>query len=636
MKYNNIYAKFLFATILLLALSFAACSDDDDNTQSVLLEAFGPSPAFRGGELTFIGKNMDKVTKVIFPDNVEVSDIKIISSEQIKVTVPQSAKVGYVILETPGGKITTKTSLSFTEPIVITEISPSPIKAGQTLTIKGDYLNLMTRIIFANNVEVPSEDFITWERAKIEVVVPNKAQTGTITLANNATIPLELVSEDILDIVLPSVTSITDLTGKKPGDLIEITGTDLDLVTNVVLPDGLKGDTINFTVSNNKLQFTLTNKVTDGVIVMLPASNVAVPIANIGMAVPSDLVATPNTDIKSGDVITIVGKDMNLVTSVSFPGVSDNIEPSTQTATQIKVTVPSLTTSGNLILHTLSGKTVSVSIVTLKPTVTSYSSNSVPAGGDLTINGTNLDLVSSVTFGGGKNIVVSPSASKIELDVPVDAESGKLTLVMKNSETVETQSLTVTKPEFAYIPVLPETEISAGSIQSFDIANETKLTGVELNGVSVQYILQGSKLSVPIASNANGDTPLKLISSNGEITYTISVKGVGPLIIPVWSGSQPMGAWTGYIKLESPVFTPVKVGDIIKVTIDPSSIIVGTSEGSFKNGGWSQIAPGTDYFNITGDFTLTVTEDIKAALLSGGLIIGGQKYTATQVDIYRY
>jgi hypothetical protein len=51
---------------------------------------------------------------------------------------------------------------------------------------------------------------------------------------------------------------------------------------------------------------------------MVAHSGIKVAIANIGMAVPTSLVATPAADIKGGDVISIKGVNMELVTSVTF------------------------------------------------------------------------------------------------------------------------------------------------------------------------------------------------------------------------------------------------------------------------------------------------------------------------------
>lgn len=634
MKINIL--KYCALCLIITALAcMSSCSNDDDNgSGAVVLEAFGPSPALRGSELTFIGKNLDKVTSVILPEGIEITDIEIVSKEKIKITIPQDAKEGYVKLVASGTEVTTKTLLTYTEPISITKFAPSPVKAGQTLTIEGDYLNLIQKVVFSDNVEVSYKDFLTWERKKIEVVVPREAQTGIIILADTAAIPVELKSETELQVVLPSVEKVLDLTNKKPGDVVSTIGQDLDLVESVQLPNGTP---VAHAIKDNVLAFTLPEGITDGAIVMVAYSGVHVAIANIGVAVPTDLVATPTTGIKDGSVISIKGVNMDLVTTALFPGVSEAVTLTSKSATEIKVTTPTNAKTGDLILNTASGKTVSVKITTLKPEILSYNPSSVAAGNEFTIKGKNLDLVTSVTFGGNKVVEVTPTSSTdLVVKAPVDAETGELTLTMKNGETVKGSVLTVTKPDFCYIPVLPENEIKAGTILAIDIKNADKLTSVQIDGSNVQYILQGDILNVPIPSTANGNTPLKLVSSNGEITYTLTVKGVGPVITSVWSGSKDIANWA-YVQMQSSLFSSVQVGDIIKVTVDASSI-TSSSQGSFKTGAtdWPAIADGTEYFTITGDYTLTVTENIKQALQSTGLIISGKEYVAKDVSILHY
>ncbi|SBW08790.1 conserved exported hypothetical protein [uncultured Dysgonomonas sp.] len=634
MKINIL--KYCALCLIITALAcMSSCSNDDDNgSGAVVLEAFGPSPALRGSELTFIGKNLDKVTSVILPEGIEVTDIEVVSKEKIKITIPQDAKEGYVKLVASGTEVTTKTLLTYTEPISITKFAPSPVKAGQTLTIEGDYLNLIQKVVFSDNVEVSYKDFLTWERKKIEVVVPREAQTGIIILADTAAIPVELKSETELQVVLPSVEKVLDLTNKKPGDVVSTIGKNLDLVESVQLPDGAP---VAHAIKDDVLAFTLPEGITDGAIVMVAYSGVHVAIANIGVAVPTDLVATPATGIKDGSVISIKGVNMDLVTTALFPGVSEAVTLTSKSATEIKVTTPTNAKTGDLILNTASGKTVSVKITTLKPEILSYNPSSVAAGNEFTIKGKNLDLVTSVTFGGNKVVEVTPTSSTdLVVKAPVDAETGELTLTMKNGETVKGSVLTVTKPDFCYIPVLPENEIKAGTILAIDIKNADKLTSVQIDGSNVQYILQGDILNVPIPSTANGNTPLKLVSSNGEITYTLTVKGVGPVITSVWSGSKDIANWA-YVQMQSSLFSSVQVGDIIKVTVDASSI-TSSSQGSFKTGAtdWPAIADGTEYFTITGDYTLTVTENIKQALQSTGLIISGKEYVAKDVSILHY
>jgi hypothetical protein len=81
---------FNIRTIILVlfgsALVFLACENEDLNTnpltsKEVTLKAFGPNPALRGQKLSFAGTNLDKITKVILPDNIEVTEIDVINDK---------------------------------------------------------------------------------------------------------------------------------------------------------------------------------------------------------------------------------------------------------------------------------------------------------------------------------------------------------------------------------------------------------------------------------------------------------------------------------------------------------------------------------------------------------------------------
>ncbi|WP_255495252.1 hypothetical protein [Dysgonomonas sp. 521] len=642
MIFNKIYNRVILAMLVVLAITFTACSsDDDDNSGTVKLESYGPSPALRGSQLTFIGKNMDKVTSVILPDNITITDIEVVSNEQIKVTIPQDAKEGYVKLIGPGIEITSKTLLTYTEPISISKIAPASVKAGQMLTIEGDYLNLIQKVVFADNVEVGYKEFKTWERDKIEVKVPSEARTGIIILADTADIPVELKSETELQVVLPSVEKVADLTNKKPGDVISVSGKDFDLVESVQLPGE---ETVEFTVKDNVLSFTLPEGVTDGAIVMVAYSGVHVAIANIGMAVPSELVATPATGIKDGTEITVKGINMDLVTTVLFPGVEEAVSPTSKSATEIKITVPEGTISGNITLNTASGNTASVAITTLKPEVLSYNPASVAAGNDVVLNGKNLDLVASVTFGGNVKVEVTPSsATALTVNVPVDAETGKITLTMKNGETVEASSLTITKPEFCYAPVLPgsDEEIKSGTILALDVQNGDKLTGVQVNGNNAQYILQGSTLNILVPSNANGNTEFKLISSNGEVIHTIYITSSGIVETVIMDEVRDLGSWAGEgaggaFRLYKESFEGVKAGAILKFYFT----VTGYGQLQLNNANWS--AWDTPVFEDAGQtfYEMELTQDFLDNIMNTddgwsttAMVIQGQDLIISKVSI---
>lgn len=101
----------------------------------------------------------------------------------------------------------------------------------------------------------------------------------------------------------------------------------------------------------------------------------------------------------------------------------------------------------------------------------------------------------------------------------------------------------------------------------------------------------------------------------------------------IWKGETVMpGDWSGNVQMTDDaakaVFADAQVGQVIRVAVKD---VAEGAQGSFKNSGWSEIASGTDYFDISGDYTLLITEDILKSLQEGGLIIGGHDYTAVAV-----
>ena len=87
-----------------------------------------------------------------------------------------------------------------------------------------------------------------------------------------------------------------------------------------------------------------------------------VVIAYIGMQVPTEVVATPATGLRSGQKITITGKDLDVVSGATFPGVENTVAPEEQSATSLMLTVPEGTQSGDLVLICKSGATQTVAL----------------------------------------------------------------------------------------------------------------------------------------------------------------------------------------------------------------------------------------------------------------------------------
>lgn len=647
--------------ICLLAVSgmmFTACDDDLDTNQfqegGVKLNVWGPCPVARGGELRFIGTGMDQVSSVVFPENVEVSEINRVSSEEIRVTVPQEAVEGKLVLNTSQGKIETTTEITFLEPVSIDDFSPKSVKAGDELTITGEYLNLMHGVIFADGVVV--DEFVSHSRNEIKVIVPAEAQSGRIGVTDLGIqkdgtvedIPNEIYAdvEELgeLTVTLPAVAQVLDVQNVKPGDVITVTGTDLDLVTTVLMPN----DSIaQFTYADGALAITVRQDAIDGQVRILPASGVEVLAANLTMAVPTELAANPATGLREGDVIAITGTNLDVVTNVTFPGMTEATELASQSATELTVAMPAAAQSGDLVLNLLSGKTVTVAIETLKPSYSSYEASTVGGGENLVINGQNLDLVASVTFTGGASVgdstFVAQSATQITIAVPTTgAESGMVTLVMGNGETVEAAEVTITTPQCAYLPSVPESFVQGVSVV-LDIVNGSHLTNVTINDVQPQFWFDetANTLSIKIPADLSGTCTLKLISDNGEMEYDINIVATETTI---WEGSFTLN-WNALEDLSwgKYDFSTVKAGQklIVYFTEDSAQtywqIRIAKGNGWVALADWSASIGGGDILDLEAgatSYSYTLTEnDVNELVNDGGLILSGTNITLTRVAL---
>ena len=489
---NKIYkfsAWWMACLVLLSSLTFTACDTNDLDTNQykggISLNVFGPSPVLRGGELRFLGCGLDQVASVLIPGCDAITDIQLISAEEIRVIVPQTALPGYVTLMLRNGEsIITKTQLTYSEPVSIESFSPESVRPGDVLTIKGEYLNLMHQVIFAENVIVSDEviaeeetteatsKFLKHTRNEIQVRVPEEAQSGKIILSDGAEIPNRLYSEVELQVVLPSVAEVADYNNIKPGAIMTVTGENFDLVKEVRMENG---ETMLFTYSAEQkaLTFTIPCGAVNGPIYVVPASGVLVQVTEIKMATPEDVKAQ-ETEITAGKELTLTGKNMDMIAAVLFPGVEKAVVPTSLSETKVKVMVPGEAQSGMIQLVLTSGETIS--------------------GLELTIT--------------------APKYCHI-----------------------------------ADENVLKTNDYFVGEDMVVDVVNIGELAEVQVAGTKVNYTSSGSQLTIPVPETAGHDSSVELISKDGTCKkYTVSFTKViweGSFDIGDWGGNKALG-WNGY------------------------------------------------------------------------------------------
>ena len=630
-KLKNIFSLLVVA---LIGLSLTACSNDDLGTNQyqggVSLNAYGPNPVMRGGTLRFVGSNLDQIASVNIPGVGEITNIEVIKAgvpSEIRITIPKDGPtVGYVTLKTKTDQtITTKTQLEFIEGIEVTKIPEEAVMPGQTIRIEGDYLNLINSLAFADGVLVSANDFVEQDRYYIDVIVPEEAKTGklelyTADLSVQRTKEEEdvltyqtIVTEDALTVGLPSTSKIKSPRGEvevdgeisaKAGETITLTGDYYNVISAVKFGDVEVSD---FEVSKDgtTLTFTLPAEAPDGVFCLVCKSGEEVPVATLTTIKPTNCTATPNP-VKALKALTISGQDMDVVTGVKFEGADvvtgDNLNVSADKV--VVALVPEKATEGKLKLQMANGSEVEVEFTLVKPAATAYNPNPVSAGAAIQITGTDLDLVKSVTFGEATNaddkFKVSADGTTITVTVPMEGTSGKPKLNLANGTSVEAPELTIDEAVFCYATALPgaEEEIKAGSTMTITVANSDVLTGVEMNGVACQYILSGDDkdqliIGIPDTTPANGK--LHLISSNGDITYDITIIPATEVTLKLWTGMIDLD-WgkPDAIYLDASVFENIPAGARMTLTCTVN--------------GWTQI-----WFEATDDVHLKFTDTTDGA-----------------------
>ncbi len=352
--------RLLTCLYLLLVLGMAtSCEKDEaDNSGIIQLLSFGPTGANHGDTLRFIGNNLDKVTAIeLTGASVAQNEFKLQNSELILIIIPAAAEKGFVTLKTPQGDIVSKTQLNLGVTATVTSFTPEA-RPGENITLTGDYLNWVQRITFANDKHV--ETFVSKSLNQLIVTVPEDAQTGPLILFYGGTDSMAVQTDDTLKVILPVATGLS--------------------------PNPIKHD-------NN---------------------------------------------------LTITGSNMDLVKEILFTGVATPVTTfESQSLNEIVVKVPAGARKGKLTFVAASGeKTVlDQELELVLPAVTNMAPNPIDPGADLTITGTNLDLVTSVTFDNAPAVTtfISQSATEIKVTVPMGVLRGQLILGILNS-TVTVQS----------------------------------------------------------------------------------------------------------------------------------------------------------------------------------------------------
>ena len=290
-------------------------------SEPIEVESIAPKAVLSGDVLTIKGEYLNDVKEVIFTgEDAYAVDFESQSRHELKVVVPANAISGPVILSDVN-EVTDANSIPnhiYTEDLTVgdptvTKAAKATYKSGDAITVSGAHLDMIANVALPQVAEVPFT--VAKDGKTLSFNLPAKATDGNIVLTSFAGKEFEAGEIETVSVKNLVVKSLAEDSRFKAGCEVEITGTDLDLVTKVEFPNA----EAEWTLANGKITTTLPATAKDGAVVVTLDSGKQVSSEDITVVKPEILAWEYIDPYVAGETDVIVeGKDLDLVTSVKM------------------------------------------------------------------------------------------------------------------------------------------------------------------------------------------------------------------------------------------------------------------------------------------------------------------------------
>ena len=369
------------------------------------------------------------------------------------------------------------------------------------------------------------------------------------------------------------------------GGELTFLGADLRSVQSVEFPGG---ETVTPTFNGNgKFTVTVPESAQPGVLILHTSNGDIKTLTPIDFTEPVVVSDFSPKEQRPGNEVSITGKYLSNATYITIGDVKIPLQPSSteQTATfekyvtsltndEIKFIVPAEAATGDLAL--VDGQPVVAGTLTVTlPTFSSWSKSEeiLPGKDEVVINGTDLDLISKITFANGtivegtdiKNSVKKSSVNSISFVLPLTAGDGDVTMTTISGIDVEAGSISVVKPEVT----------SFGSDNEYPYCDDLLF----IKGTNLQLIKE-----VIVANKADNVQTVSTFTSASETEIQFAVpEGTGSSM--VWNNDKQAN---------------VPNGELYIITQSGKRIQVSTEENKLQIG-WANIGSADNYSITAGD-----------------------------------
>ena len=311
-------------------------------------------------------------------------------------------------------------------------------------------------------------------------------------------------------VVIPAVTAVSAANLAVGGSLV-VTGTNLSRVTAFQV-GGVKLATS--AASDTSVTLAMPGVPVSGALSLVSASGTAATSYNVNVYLPLSVVSVAPATGGVGSSVTIAGAGMGAVTAVQF-GNGAAATPQSQTAGSVTVLVPLGAATGALTVRGPYNDAISSDTYKVLASVTVTSITSAVNGGTLsvTVQGSNLDQVSSASVGNTPAVIVSASASQLLLTAPGSATGDVM------------------------LSAAARVAVNAGAVSAFTLGSIDFAQVLNLNASNTALRLtRGKPAAVRVsvlaaqAGQASPAVTLNATTANGSNLGSISMSG--PSVLP--------------------------------------------------------------------------------------------------------
>jgi len=415
----------------------------------------------------------------------------------------------------------------------IASVEPNPVVRGAQLRIIGGNLENTSEVQFAGGVSVTDIEVVTsGTKSEIRVTVPLEGpEVGPVTLVSKDGVSVSTMA----DLEFSEAIEIASFSPAEAlsGDIVTIKGEYLNNVLCVIFGGEVM---VNEFVSQSRSELQVAvpaNALTGPVIVSnvdeisdqttIPSRIYTASDLTIGKPTVN---TAAKTTYKSGDVITVSGAHLDMISSVDLTGASGVEFSVAQDGSSLSFNLPASASDGNIVLTSFAGdtfdggeiETVNVSGLAIKSLA---DDGRYKAGSSVEITGADLDLVTKVDF---TNAEASwyLDGSKIVTTVPETAQDGGVGVTLGSGKQVWTDAIEVVKP---VVSGIDKTEAVAGqdvvvvSGEDLDLVTSVTIGDKEHSFIDCSFAYADNTVSVNIPEGAY-DGVLTLTSASGYSSTT--------------------------------------------------------------------------------------------------------------------